>query len=192
MDYARFKWSTLIVGFDADNRSSVAQSFRMWFATLTGNEDEPKSLGDTIEALLWGPDLLAVWQRVFYWLLLVLCTAFVLLTLRVLWILSLMLRESLAGRPAKRTGPQRRGEAKFYDRLLLLLAHKGHVKSTQTTPREFADALARSQEDLIRLPEITDWFYEVQYGGRSLSRQQWMQIKSLLQRLREDPSFGAA
>ncbi len=192
MDYVQFKWSTLIVGFDTEDRGRVAQSLRTWFANLTGNEDEPKSLGEMIEALLWGPALLAMWQRVFYWLLLALCTAFVLLTLRVLWILSLMLRESLAGRPMRRAEPQRRSEAKFYDRLLLLLAHKGHVKSAQSTPREFAEATARSDDDLICLREITDWFYAVQYGGRSLSRQQSMQIRGVLQRLREDPSYGAA
>lgn len=192
MHYARFKWSTLIVGFDAENRSRAAQSFRAWFANLTGNKGEPKSLVETIESLLWGPDLLHMWQRVFYWLLLVLCAAFVLLTLRVLWIVSLMLGESLPGLTAKRAGSQRRSEAKFYDRLLLLLAHKGHVKPAQSTPREFAVALARSQDDLIHLPEITDWFYEVQYGGRSLSRDRWMRIKGLLQQLREDTSFGAA
>ncbi len=192
MDYARFKWSTLIVGFDANDRSGAARSFRAWFANLTGNNDEPKSLGETVESLLWGPDLLRMWQRAFYWLLLVLCAAFVLLTLRVLWIVSWMLGESLPGRTAKRAGPQRRSDAKFYDRLLLLLAHKGHVKSAQSTPREFALALARSQDDFIQLPQMTDWFYEVQYGGRSLSRSQWSQIKGLLQRLREDPSFGVA
>ncbi|MFQ5503110.1 MAG: DUF4129 domain-containing protein, partial [Phycisphaerae bacterium] len=72
----------------------------------------------------------------------------------------------------------------------LLLAHKGHVKAEHVTPREFAAKLARSHPDMEELPEFTEWFYEVQYGGQPLERRRWERIKDFLQRLREDPSFG--
>ena len=92
----------------------------------------------------------------------------------------------------RRSGRQwlRRPEARFYDRLLVLLANKGHVKPAHVSPREFAVELARSYRDLAEVPRWTDWFYEAQYGRRGLDKDQWIQIKSFLQRLREDAPFG--
>ena len=192
LDYLRFKWSTSVVSFDSEDRLSLVRSFEGWFAKLSRSDGHPESFIATLKALFWGPEFLAVWQRLLYWLVLALSVTFVVLALRVAWILSLMIREYIPGKRPQHRGLTRRSEARFYDRLLLLLANKGHVKDAHTTPREFARRLARAHVDLTDLPELTDWFYEVQYGQRPLSRDRWGRIRSFLQRLREDPSFGAA
>ncbi len=191
MDYLQFKWSSL-VSFDADSRYHLVDRVTAWLGRLNESGDHgPATLSSTILAFLWGPELLSLWQRCFYWLLLLLCLMFVILTMRVLAILSLMAKERLAfGR--QRPGWQwaRRTDARFYDRLLLLLANKGHVKAASASPREFALELARSYRDLAELPRLTEWFYEVQYGHRTLEREQAAHVKEFLQRLREDSPFG--
>ena len=121
-----------------------------------------------------------------------LCTTLALLLLRVLWILSLMVRERLPRHKRRGAGPVRRAEAKFYDRVLLLLANKGHIKQVSLTPWEFAEEVARRHPDLAQLPEITCWFYETQYGCRELSAERRERLGIFLQRLREDSAFGAA
>ncbi len=85
----------------------------------------------------------------------------------------------------------RRPEARFYDRLLLLLAAKGHVKPAHLTPREFAEALARKHKDWAELPVFTEWFYEAQYGSRSLAVERWERLRSFLRLLREGAAFAS-
>ncbi|MFQ5428760.1 MAG: DUF3488 and DUF4129 domain-containing transglutaminase family protein [Phycisphaerae bacterium] len=192
LDSLQFKWSTLIVSFGADNRAKLVAAFEAWAAKLTQTDDRPRSLSEIATALFWGPEVLDVWQRTLYWLLLILCAVFVVLAIRVLWILSLMLREYFPDRAHIRAAAVRRSEAKFYDRLLLLLACKGHVKPVHDTPREFARSLARTHTDLADLPALIEWFYEAQYGQRPLGPGRWERIRTFLNRLREDPAFGSA
>lgn len=190
VNHLQFKWSTMVVSFDASEREALAGGVRDWLTKLTQTDGQPKSFYATVKALLWGPNLPAAWLRILYWLLLVLCVTFGILTMRILWILSLMIREYLPIRRHRHPRLVRHPEARFYDRMVLLLAHKGHVKAEHVTPREFAAKLARSHPDMEELPEFTEWFYEVQYGGQPLERRRWERIKDFLQRLREDPSFG--
>jgi transglutaminase-like putative cysteine protease len=194
IDYLEFTWATQVISFDAQARARLLRGFTNWLAEIQSGfqtgPDPPGSLPRTVLAVLWGPELLPLWQRVFYWLLLLLCLALVVLTLRVFWILSLMLREVFStSRPAG-TRLVRRPEAKFYDRLLLLLSSKGHVKPQQLTPREFARRLAGAHRAFAELPEYTAWFYRAQYGRRGLEQQQAERLRVFLQRLREDASFG--
>jgi hypothetical protein len=192
LDFVQFKWSLFVVSFDKESRQELAGRFLGWLRTLGSEERGPKSFWGTLQALAWGPDVLPIWQRLLYWLLLALSTTLALLLLRVLWILSLMVRERLPRQNRRGAGPVRRAEAKFYDRVLLLLANKGHIKPAQQTPREFAEELARRYPDLALLPEITHWFYESQYGHRVLSADRHQRLGPFLQRLREDSAFGAA
>jgi transglutaminase-like putative cysteine protease len=195
LDFLEFKWATLVISFDTDTRADLFGRFAAWFdkllAELRTGEDRPASLADTFVAFLWGPEVLSWWQRVCYWLLLVLCVTLAVLVLRVLWIVSLMAREFISTRQDTGARIVRRPEAKFFDRLLLLLANKGHVKPEHLTPREFAAGLARRSQDLSELPEFTEWFYRAQYGRWRIDSDRWQRLKSFLQRLREDSSFGA-
>lgn len=190
-EYLQFKWSSL-VAFDANSRYDLVDQIARALRKLTESADQgPATLSSTLLGFLWGPELLSLWQRFFYWLLIALCLVFIILTMRVLAILSLMVKERLPfGRRRQGGVLVRRPEARFYDRLLLLLANKGHVKPTHFSPREFAVDLARSHRDLVELPGLTDWYYEAQYGRRGLSRVQFTRIKEFLQRLREDAQFG--
>jgi transglutaminase-like putative cysteine protease len=190
-DYLRFQWAATVVSFDAASRRDLFEAFQAWLRSLVELQNRPDTFGEGLLALLWGPDLLPLWQRFFYWLLLVLLVVFALLLFRVTWILSLMIRELWLRADHSAARLVRRPEARFYDRLLLLLAHKGHVKPRHLTPREFADELARAHADFADLPQFTAWFYQAQYAGRPLARDEWDRLKSVLTRLREDPAFGA-
>jgi len=195
IDYLGFKWATLVISFDEETRAELVSLVTHWFEELQagfqGGEDEPRSLLRAALAILWGPDLFTWWQRGFYWLLLALWTALAVLAIRVLWILSLMLREYVSTNGRLGVRLIRRHEARFYDRILLLLSNKGHVKPKHLTPREFALQLAHSHADLSDLPEFTDWFYQAQYGHRRLDKHRWERLKAFLRSLREDTSFGA-
>lgn len=191
VDFIRFKWSTLVVSFDSENRQALADGLRDWLHKLTYVEGEPRPLKETLHALVWGPEVLEGWQRVFYWITLVLLATLAVLVLRVLWILWLMLRAHFPSRGNGRAMPVRRFDARFYDRIVALLENRGHVKPPGATPREFAAMLARASADLDELPAITEWFYEAQYGRRPPDEPRVSRIRALMVRLREDPSYGA-
>ncbi len=188
MDMLQFKWSTLIVAFDAENWYHLVEGLSNWLEKLQ-QSNQPGGAGITLLSILWGPDLLPLWQRFFYWLLLLLVVSFLVLTLRALGIISLMLRENMSTRRRRERSP-RQVEARFYDRLLLLLANKGHARQQHQSPMEFAVDLARAHRDFALLPRLTECFYRAQYGRRSLGRDEAAQIKDFLAKLREDPTFG--
>ncbi|MBX3396481.1 MAG: DUF3488 domain-containing protein [Phycisphaerae bacterium] len=192
LEFLEFKWSTTIVSFDERSRAELADGIAAWLDALLHGHDGNRSVADLFAGLLWGPEFLAVWQRTLYWLLLLLCIALIVVALRVLWIVSLMLREYLPKGKLRPRAIIRKADARFYDRLIVLLENKGHVKPATATPREFAERLSRSNHDLAMVPEIVDWFYEVQYGGHTLGRSRLERVREFLRRLREDPSFGAA
>ena len=192
LELVQFRWSLFVVSFDKESRQELADHVQSWLRTFVAEEGGTKSFWSTMRSLMWGPEVLPLWQRLLYWLLLVLCTTLALLVLRILWILSLMLRERMPRRNHHGRVLVRRAEAKFYDRVLLLLANKGHVKPAHSTPREFAQTLARRHPDLKPVVEITEWFYEAQYGHQELSPDGRNCLGPFLQRLREDSTFGAA
>lgn len=191
VEYVYFRWSLFVVSFDADSRERILDRLHAWLAHLELGGGADRSFWGALHAFIWGPEVLTLWQRALYWLLLVLFTTLCLLLLRVLWILSLMFREHLHARSQHKRGLARRPEARFYDRLLLLLAAKGHVKPAHLTPREFAATLARKHKELIELPVFTEWFYGAQYGSRPLAGGRWERLQAFLQLLREGPAFGA-
>ncbi len=191
-DYLQFKWTVFVVAFDAEVRRDLVGRFGEWFLKLSQGERGARFYRRAIRSFLWGPEFLTTSQRLFFWLLLVLCAAFALLLTRIVWIVSLMVRECLPARHQIGTVVVRRPESRFYDRLLLLLASKGHRKPPGMTPREFAERLAQTHADLSEVRDLTEWFYAAQYGGASLSPAHKERIRTLLQRLREDASFGVA
>ncbi|MCB9851916.1 MAG: DUF3488 domain-containing protein [Phycisphaerales bacterium] len=191
MDFLQFKWSTWVVSFDQESRDDLAAGVKKWLAKFSEDFDERRTFGELIKTFIYGPDVFVWWQRVLYWLLLLLFVVLVVLLFRVLWILSLYVRELVADRSETQERIARRPEARFYDRLLLLLAAKGHVKPPHVTPREFALKLSAAHEDLRALSDFTEWFYEVQYGQRDLSESRWQRLRQFITRLREDAAFGS-
>jgi protein-glutamine gamma-glutamyltransferase len=189
-DFARFKWATSVVSFDTSSREELLASVEHWLRIFAEIRHRPGSFMESIMALLWGPEMIPLWQRVCYWLLLVLFVAFAVLLVRLLWIGSRILQELLPGRSRSGQSFVRHPEARFYDRLLLLLASRGHIKPSHQTPREFAMELAAEHPDFDELPTYTEWYYRAQYAGRGLQPEQWQRIKATLARLREDTAFG--
>ena len=190
-DYVQFKWAAMVFSFDGDTRNLLFRGFSDWFAKFTRQGETPRPVMATLKSMLWGPDVLAFWQRLLYWLLIALCLVLIILVLRLAWLISLRLREYLPVGRRTRRGLIRRNEARFYDRLLLLLSRRGHEKPTHQTPREFARSLADSDGDLAELPACMEWFYEAQFGRRNLDEDRRKRVAALLDRLRETPLFSA-
>ncbi len=189
-DFARFKWATSVVSFDTSSRDELLASIERWLRIFAEIRHRPGSFMESIMALLWGPEMIPLWQRVCYWLLLVLFIAFAVLFIRLVWIGTRILRELLPGRLRSGQSFVRHPEARFYDRLLLLLASRGHIKPSHLTPREFATELAAEHPDFAELPTYTEWYYRAQYAGHGLQPEQAKRIKSTLARLRQDMEFG--
>ncbi|HPF41697.1 MAG TPA: DUF3488 and transglutaminase-like domain-containing protein [Phycisphaerae bacterium] len=191
VDFMHFKWSTWVVSFDKESRDDLAAGVKKWLSVFSEDVDERRSFGELLKTFVYGPDVFVWWQRILYWLMLVLFVALFALLLRVVWIVSLLMRELIGDRGELQERIARRPEAKFYDRLLLLLATKGHVKPPHVTPREFAMKLSAADEDLRAMTDFTEWFYEVQYGQRDLSESRWQRLRQFITRLREETGFGS-
>jgi len=76
------------------------------------------------------------------------------------------------------------GTARFYRELLRVLARKGFAKGVGETPREFAEAVeASGRPDLAGVSQVIENYYQVRYGGRSLSDFQKACIEQTLHRV---------
>ena len=190
VDFLRFRWSTWVVSFDRDTRKTIYNEVRLWLASFTQEETGPRSYSELFSSFFYGPSGLNWWQRAGYWFVLLLLGLGVIILLRVSIILSLLMRERF-GKPMQhiRHVP-RTPAAKFYDRLLVLLASKGYTKARSATPREFATRLARTSNDLENLPEYTNWFYAAQYGGKDVDAQRERHLARFFKLLRENTGFG--
>jgi len=189
--YLQFEWSTFVVAFDADHRHELVMGFVNWIEGLKAGQKGPAISWRTILEFFWGPSFLSGGQRAVYWLFLLLCTVMLVAGLRVTWIVGILVREFLPRGRRGFSAPVRVSEAKFYDRVLHLLARKGHVKADRETPREFAARLKLRHLDLEELPAITEMFYAAQYGARTLEADARERVSTFMQRLREEPGFGA-
>lgn len=188
--YLQFEWSTFVVAFDADHRHELVMGFLNWLEGLSGQKGAAISWR-TIGDFFWGPNFLSNGQRAVYWFFLLLCAVMLIAGLRVLWIVGILVREFLPRGQRGVAAPIRVPEAKFYDRVLHLLARKGHVKAERETPREFAARLKLRHGDLEEMSDITEMFYAAQYGARSLEPDARERVSIFMQRLREEPGFGA-
>ncbi len=190
IDFLKFRWSTWIVSFDRETRKTIYDEVRLWLANFTQEETAPRSFGELFTSFFYGPSGLTWWQRAGYWFVLLLFVVGLVLLLRVIIILSLLVRERFGKPVAHERVVPRQPMARFYDRLLVLLASKGHVKSNSATPREFAQRLASTTDDLRDLPEYTDWFYAAQYGRQEIDDQRESRLSRFFKLLRENAGFG--
>lgn len=188
--YLQFEWVTFVVSFDADYRSQLFGRFEKWFRAIDESRGGLRSLWDIVLAILRGPPELAPRQRILYWVMLALALLMVLLLLRFFWKLALMLYEFAPKRSMQLATPRAR-DARFYDRMLLLLARRGFSKSSHTTPREFALQIAAKNPALSDVLRVTDAFYEVQYGRHTLSQSERARVQRVLEYLRDGRPFLA-
>ena len=122
------------MAFDAEGRRDLVGRFGEWFLKLSQGERGGRFYRRAIRSFLWGPEFLTTSQRLFFWLLLVLCAAFALLLTRIVWSVSLMVRECLPARHQSRTVVVRLPESRFYDRHLPLPATPGHPQPPGPPP----------------------------------------------------------
>ena len=75
-------------------------------------------------------------------------------------------------------------QVKFYRQLLLVLSRKGFKREPILTPMEFArQIIFQGGEPFRPVGEITEVFYRVRFGGKSLKREEVRRIKGLLRYL---------
>lgn len=120
-------------------------------------------------------------------------TAFVLLLLLsgVVWLFRRLWRllSGWSGGRIQRARRQRRVVA-FYERFRKLVARRGHTRRSAATPLEFATGIEKAWQmrtdvdGLVHLPtDLTDAYYRVRYGDRSLSEEELEGLEGSLDRL---------
>jgi len=182
--YLQFEWVTFVVSFDADFRSQLFGRLERWFQAIDESRGGLRYVYDVLLAIVRGPPELEPRQRILYWIMLALGLLMVALLLRFFWKLALMLFEFLPKRPAHLAAPRQK-DARFYDRMLLLLERRGYARPAQATPREFADDVAAREPALKDIRRVTEAFYEVQFGGRPLAQSDRARIQRIIEFLRD-------
>jgi hypothetical protein len=180
------------VSFDAEHRRELLDSFRAWWREVSGASSRELSWRERVRELVWGPAAFSSTQRWIYRAVVLLLAALIVLLARAGWIIAAMLRERLAERRRRRAAASRPAAARFYDQLLLLLARQGLVRPRSLTPREFARDVSARRPDLAPIQELTEWYYELQFGGQTPSRARREMIDGLLERLRNQGRLDAA
>ncbi len=191
VDFLQFEWVTFVVSFDSDIRRRLFGSFEGWFRRIDESRGRLRFASEVAVALLRGPPELTAVQRLLYWVMLGLVVLMGALVLRVLFLLWLRLRERMPRRAPGGPPVRRSPAARFYDRLLVALARRGFDKPPHLTPREFARHVATAGPALRPLVDITEWYYQVQYGGRSLDRPRLAVLNAFLLFLRGEADPGS-
>ncbi len=185
-EYLQFEWVTFVVSFDAEYRREIFSAFEHWFLRIDESRSGLAYAYDVLVAFFRGPAELQPRQRLLYWCVLALVLLMVALILRLFWKLALMAREFVPRQKDAGIGP-RHPDARFYDRMLLLLRRRGFVKPRSATPAEFAESVADADPRLADIIPCTAWFYESQYGRCALDPQQRAAVRGFLEYLREGP-----
>jgi hypothetical protein len=82
-------------------------------------------------------------------------------------------------------------QARFYTRLLELLARRGHAKPSWRPPLEHAAAIAPADAALAEAAgRVSDLYYRVRFAGRDLSDTERAEAASLLERVSEPLKRG--
>jgi len=190
-DSLEFRWTSLVVSFDAEHRRAMVEGLVDWWRNLTGSRGQSMQWSEWLREVVYGPPEYSTQQRVLYWIVVLLVAAFALLVLRALWVISLIIHERM---PRLRRNPRmarRNPQARFYDRLLTLLQRQGIHRPAALTPREFARDLTRRRPDLGGAAQVIEWFYEAQFGNRPISRDRRRAIDRMLEQLRDQGRLEA-
>lgn len=190
-DTLQFNWTSLVVSFDSEHRRAMVEGFARWWNKLSG---ESAALGwsQWVREVVYGPPEYSRRQRVLYWIVVVLLALFAALVLRALWVVGLMIHERLPRLKRDTSYARRAAQARFYDRLIMMLERQGLSRPPGFTPREFARDLVRTRPDLAGVVLLIEWFYEAQFGARVMARERLMQIERMLDQLRETGHVSAA
>ncbi|MFQ6048046.1 MAG: DUF4129 domain-containing transglutaminase family protein, partial [Phycisphaerae bacterium] len=183
LHFVQFKWASLVVSYDADQRRSLLGKFEDWVAA---RDDKARTRLQRIwrigKAFLLGPPGLTPGGRVLHWLVLALAGLIGALVVRIFQRLVVAGWRRLPGR--RRWRRQLCSQARFYGALLDALAERGLTKPPDQTPLQFAAAVADRQPGLKPVVDIVQAFYAVQYGGLALDRWQRRAVMRAIRTIR--------
>lgn len=189
-DFVQFEWANLIVSFEAAHREELWNAITKWWRQITGRDEGGGDLRTRLRELLLGPSIFTFSQRLLYWFVALLLLLLVVLVLRAAWMALLIVHEFVPRVRRGRRSLTRHPDARYYDRLLILLARQGLNKPPELTPREFARRIAAERPDLSAVVQLTDWFYEAQYGAARFDLDRRRRISELLENLRDRGRFS--
>lgn len=184
-DYLQFHWAHMVVEYDADVRDVLLSRFEEWLRRPVRDETTLAGAIGAFVRELFGWRLQLTWkQRMTYWAFALLVTALVVLMSYVLLVLLTWLVRGVLRAGAGRSLLRRRGvETAFYHRFCRYLEASGIRRKTGQTPAEFADELAERFGPMAEAPDLVGAYYEVAFGGRTLSPERRARIESFLERL---------
>lgn len=187
LDFLQFQWADGVLSFDAETRRRMLDRFAQWLRRPA--QDQRTLIGGVVAFIreLFGWRLDLSWhERLVYWVFTLLVILLVLLLTYV--VVSVGRRLTRLGRRlsqawhAKQAGRSR--EVEFYHRYCRFLADVGVTRRPDQTPAEFAADLAARHAILQDAPVLVRCYYDVAFGGHTLSPEHRGAIEAFLRRLR--------
>lgn len=170
LDFLQFKWSSTVVAFDAEARQDMFRRFSEWVLRPAQNQQTLVGAVAAFVRELFSARLdLTIQERLIYWVFALLVLALVILVGYVvvvgLWWLGRKLYRLIGGA----AGGQRRAETEFYHRFQRHMSTLGLRRLGGQTPAEFAADLAGRFPALVGAVTLVQGYYQVAFGGKSLS-----------------------
>lgn len=187
LDYLQFQWADGVLAFNSETRTRMLEQFTQWLRRPA--RDKRTLIGGLAAFVreLFGWRLELPWhERMVYWVFTILVILLVLLLTYVVVSLGRRLR-ALAKRYTKAWHARRAGrsrEVEFYHRFCRFVADLGLTRKPDQTPAEFAAELAGCHAILQEAPALVRSYYDVAFGGHTLSPEHNGAIEDFLRRLR--------
>jgi len=187
IDYLQFQWTDGVLSFNSETRQRLFEQFAQWLRRPAQDQRTPIGTLVAFVRELFGWRLELSWkERLVYWVfallvivLAVLVTYVVVSTVRRLAALARYLSQTW------RSGRVRRSrEVDFYHRFCRCLAELGLARRPDQTPAEFAAELAGQNAAFEEAPSLVLAYYDVAFGGKSLSAPRRTRLEDFLARLR--------
>jgi hypothetical protein len=187
VDFLQFYWASQVMSYDNATRRELLTSFQDWI--LRPTRDEKTVVGAVaafVNELFGGELKMSFKERAIYWIfsLLVLIIV-VMVTYALILILRHLTDYFTRYYRAHHQVRHRPAEADFYYRFCRLLAESGWKRHPDQTPAEFARWLSAQSEYFNLAPELVQAYYNVVFGGRSLSRDQQSRFETYIRNLQE-------
>jgi transglutaminase-like putative cysteine protease len=193
-DLLRHRWNNEVVNFGVIDHSRVMARLEiMWRDFRLFARDTSRRTVRAVEAgsasLLGGDTALAVWWNSSP----ILASIVIVAIIAALIGGSILLRSRLrpVGQVVRRRLKISRNQAptitvEFYEKIVRLLARRGHVRPPTMTPLEFAETLVQGREAAVTpgLLTVTHFYYQVRYGDRDLTDQERRQVDGVVKELR--------
>jgi protein-glutamine gamma-glutamyltransferase len=184
-DYIQFEWVNFVVAYDADVRRNMLKRFEAWLLRPARSESTIVGMVAAFVYELFAWRMQMSWHdRMLYWGFALLIVTLIVLIGYVIVVLCwrgfTRLSQYLGSR---RAGIGRTGDVLFYHRLCRRLSALGFRRSPAQTPAEFAADLAARFPVLQPSADLVNAYYEVVYGGQTLSPHRRTEFENFLHHL---------